>query len=205
MGTMHPPSMFDQRGQRKYLTSEEVGRLLRCADHYDDRTRLFFRFLAETGCRISEALAMRRERINFADHCVAIESLKKRRRGVFRILPVSAGLIAQLDLVAPKSPHLPIWPWARMTAWRRLRRLFDDAGITGPHASPKGLRHGFAVAAIRAGVPLVLVQSWLGHADIRTTGVYTMLQGPEEREMAHKLRGMLLGPAIADEIVLTLR
>jgi integrase len=202
---MHTPSMFDTRGQRKYLTSEEMEQLIRWADHYDDRTRSFCRFLAETGCRISEALAMRRERLNFTDTSVAIECLKKRRRGVFRVVPISPTLLAQLDQIAPKSPHLRIWPWARMTGWRRLRQLFADAGINGPQASPKGMRHGFAVAAVRAGVPLVVVQQWLGHADIRTTGIYTMLQGPEEREMAHKLRAVFLGAAIVNEIVATRR
>ena len=201
MGILHPWSVFDVHGQRKYVTSDEMIRLLHEADHFDDRTRAFCRFLAETGCRISEALAMQRRQIHFADHVVVIESLKKRRRGVFRVLPVSAELVAMLDEVAPAAPHLPIWPWARMTGWRRLHMLFELAGIAGPHASPKGLRHGFAVAAVRAGVPLVLVQHWLGHADIRTTGIYTALQGEEAHEMAHRLRHLFLGQAIADESI----
>jgi integrase/recombinase XerD len=32
------------------------------------------------------------------------------------------------------------------------------ARLDGPHASPKGLRHGFGVAAVSVGIPLNLVQ-----------------------------------------------
>ena len=59
-----------------------------------------------------------------------------------------------------------------MTGWRRIREVMAQAGIRGPHASPKGLRHGFGVAAVTSGVPLNLVQKWLGHAQLSTTAIY---------------------------------
>ena len=46
------------------------------------------------------------------------------------------------------------------------------AGIDGPQASPKGLRHAFGVAAVQAGIPLNMVQKWLGHAQLSTTAIY---------------------------------
>lgn len=61
------------------------------------------------------------------------------------------------------------------------------AGITGLHASPKGLRHGFGVHAVRAAVPLNLLQRWLGHADIATTAIYADAMGAEEREIAAQM------------------
>ena len=39
----------------------------------------------------------------------------------------------------------------------------QDAGLAGPHASPKGLRHGFGVQAVSKGIALNMVQKWLGH------------------------------------------
>ena len=44
-------------------------------------------------------------------------------------------------------------------------------GLDGPGASPKGLRHGFGVAGVSAGIPLNLVQNWLGHAQLTTTAM----------------------------------
>ena len=61
------------------------------------------------------------------------------------------------------------------------------ADIRGPQATPKGLRHGFAVAALQCGVPLNIVSKWLGHAHLRTTAIYTDVVGEEERSMAEKM------------------
>ena len=62
-----------------------------------------------------------------------------------------------------------------------------QAGIpAGPHATPKGLRHSFGLHAIRSGVPLNLVQRWLGHARIETTAIYASAIGDEERNLARR-------------------
>jgi integrase len=76
-----------------------------------------------------------------------------------------------------------------MTGYRRIREVMLEAGIRGSYATPKGLRHGFGVRAIQAQVPLNLVQRWLGHADIKTTAIYTNAMGPEEREIASRMWG----------------
>ena len=52
--------------------------------------------------------------------------------------------------------------------------------IIGRAACPRGLRHSFGVGTLQAGVPLNLVQRWLGHARISTTAIYTAACGPEE-------------------------
>jgi hypothetical protein len=46
-----------------------------------------------------------------------------------------------------------LWPWSRMTGWRAVHAVMVAAGLDGPQASPKGLRHGFGVAAVSAGHP----------------------------------------------------
>lgn len=55
-----------------------------------------------------------------------------------------------------------------------------DAGV-------KGLRHGFAVAALEKGIPLNLLQKWLGHANLATTAIYGNAVGAEERKMAKRM------------------
>jgi len=77
-----------------------------------------------------------------------------------------------------------LWPWSRMTAYRKVTGIMEKARISGPWAVPKGLRHGFGVRAIHSGVPLNLVQRWLGHADMKTTAIYANASGPEERQIA---------------------
>jgi integrase len=63
----------------------------------------------------------------------------------------------------------------------------DSAQITGPHATPKGLRHGFGIAAVEAQVPLHLIQRWLGHAQLSTTVLYLETVDAEERNVARRM------------------
>ena len=61
------------------------------------------------------------------------------------------------------------------------------ARINKPQASPKGLRHGFGVAAVEAGIPLNMVQKWLGHAQLSTTAIYADAVGDEEQAIAERM------------------
>jgi integrase/recombinase XerD len=63
------------------------------------------------------------------------------------------------------------------------------AGLDGPQASPNGLRHGFGVAAVSAGIPLNLVQKWLGHAQLTTTAIYADATNAEEKDIARRMWG----------------
>jgi integrase/recombinase XerD len=65
--------------------------------------------------------------------------------------------------------------------------LMKLAGVKGPQATPKGLRHGFGVAAIQAGISLNLLQRWLGHAQLTTTAIYANAVGSEERNIASRM------------------
>jgi site-specific recombinase XerD len=60
------------------------------------------------------------------------------------------------------------------------------AGISGPPANPKGLRHAFGVETLQAGVPINLVKKWLGHSRLETTEVYTNAVGDEEQAIASR-------------------
>jgi site-specific recombinase XerD len=68
-----------------------------------------------------------------------------------------------------------------------VKDCMGRAGIIGGMASPKGLRHGFAVACLAEKIPLPTVQKWLGHARMETTAIYLEVSGDEERELAKRL------------------
>jgi len=61
--------------------------------------RTFCSLLYYTGCRISEALHLTPRRVDFADQVIIVESLKKRRKGVYRAIPVPPALLDTLDMV----------------------------------------------------------------------------------------------------------
>ena len=75
----------------------------------------------------------------------------------------------------------------RIVAYRWVKLVMRQAGISGPQACPKGLRHAFAIHAIRCGIQLNMLQKWMGHADIKTTAIYANAVGAEEIEIAEKM------------------
>ena len=69
-----------------------------------------------------------------------------------------------------------------------VQEVIAAAGIpAGPHASPKGLRHGFGVQAVSKGIALNMVQKWLGHAQLTTTAIYADAVGEEEQSIAARM------------------
>jgi integrase len=186
--------LFDIDGRRKYLVTEERQAVLRAARACRGEVETLCTVLVLTGCRLSEALAVTAGRLDRLGGCVVFESLKKRRRGQYRAVPVPEALFVRLEavhgvsgLVSSRSADAPLWPVSRVTAWRQVRTVMAAAGVVGPQATPRGLRHGFGVAAISAGVPLNLVQRWLGHSDISTTAIYANVMGAEERRIAARM------------------
>ena len=81
----------------------------------------------------------------------------------------------------------PLWPITRQTANRQVGALMRTAGIEGPQACPRGLRHSDGVAAVTAGVPLPTVAAVLGHASLTTTALYTTAIGAQARELVSRV------------------
>jgi integrase/recombinase XerD len=181
--------LYDGSGQRKYLTPEERQEFLRAAENAPQAVLTFCQTLAHSGCRLSEALALTAARVDLQAGVLIFESLKKRRKGVYRAVPVPTALLETLqsvhDLGALGDGRL--WEWSRTTAWRRVREVMDAAAIRGLCASPKGVRHGFGIQAVTSAVPLNMTQKWLGHARLATTAIYTDAVGPEERRIAERM------------------
>lgn len=164
--------LFDVQGNRKYLTASERAAFLHAAEIHSGQLRTFCKVLAYSGARISEVLSLTPRQIDFAAGVVVVECLKKRRRGIYRAIPLPATLLAELDAAHgireaqadPKRCDVRIWAWCRTTVWHHVKGCMSDAKISGRQAVPKGLRHGFGVGALQSGVPINLLKKWLGHA-----------------------------------------
>lgn len=185
--------LIDPQGRRLYLTGAERAAFLTAAAKAPREVRSFCEVLHFTGCRISEALALSMTRVDLDGQALVFETLKKRRSGVYRAVPVPPRLLDTLDLVhgvreARRGRGDPLlWEWSRTTAWRHVKAVMRAAGVEGQHASPKGLRHGYGIAAISATVPLNLLSKWMGHAAIETTAIYANALGDEQRSIAERM------------------
>lgn len=186
--------LYDPEGNRKYVTVSERAAFLRAVEQRPPEIRSFCRLLAYTGARISEILALTPNNINVAAGVIIIESLKKRRRGIYRAVPIPLELLAELE----QTHHIDavqrdvvqatakLWPWCRTTAWHYIKVCMEEAQIVGRQGSPKGLRHGFGVGVLQAGVPLNLLKKWLGHSRLSTTEIYAEAVGAEEQAIAER-------------------
>lgn len=177
--------IHDAAGRRKYLSSDERTHFLRAADDLPPRDRALCHVLAYTGCRISEALALGPHHLDVERCAVAFRTLK-RRRLVFRTVPVPQALIEMLRRL-PTTVDGRFWCMHRSTAWRVVKSTMRRAGVAGPMACPKGLRHGFGIRAADRSVPTNLIQRWMGHASPTTTAIYLDAVGQEERSFAARL------------------
>ena len=190
--------LYDALGRRLYLTPGERDDFLNTAMRQDRHVRTFCSILYDTGCRISEALHVTPRRVDFADQVIIVESLKKRRKGVYRAVPVPPSLLDTLDMVhglqeiqrrgRRRELDQPLWSWSRTTAWRRVVAVMKQADIAqGPHRVPKGLRHGYAIHALNKGVPLHLLSKWMGHSIMDMTAIYANAVGEEQLAIATRM------------------
>jgi integrase len=181
--------LFDRKGNRKYLNGPERKAYLQVVkDEPDAACRAFYLTMFYTGCRISEGLNVTAERVDLTGRAIVFETLKRRRRGHFRSVPIPDSLTALLRQVLTDIEHpARVWAFSRTTAYRGVKDRMTLAGIAGGMACPKGLRHGFAIACIGQDIPLTTVKKWMGHARLETTAIYLDVAGEEEREFAKRL------------------
>lgn len=180
---------------RKYLTASERRRFVRAARRLPARERLFCLMLAWSGGRISEVLALTPDSFDLDRGSATFETLKKRKRGVMRQVPLPPELLNELKRVFrlralqrdAVHSRQRLWNWSRVTGWRVVKKVMLLAGIRGMAAMPKGLRHTFGVRAFESDMPPHLVQRWLGHASLRTTAIYADVIGKEERRIAARM------------------
>lgn len=177
---------YDIEGRRKYLSAEEGRKFIQHAVNLPKREALFCLAIYYTGCRISEALALRRQDVDPEMNAIRIRTLKKRDKREIRRLPIPTFLVGGLLGIAQWDESSLLWPFSRTTGWRVIKSVMRNAKISGIHATTKGLRHGFGVRGAMMRIPPNVIQQWMGHADISTTAIYLAVKDDEERELIEK-------------------
>lgn len=221
IATASDMSLYTGQGERKYLDQAERARFLKAAGTLECIwQRLFCEVIYFTGCRPSEALNMTERSFSAAESLIIIRSLKKRGRDKdrhFRAVPVPRGFIKRLHAAwtarctgaaHEREGRRPrrLFTFGRTKAWEIVHDVMARAGITGPCACARGLRHSFGVNAALSGVPESRIKKWLGHSRATTTSIYLDVVGAEERSLAARMWGPQGVPGAAqligsDEII----
>ncbi len=179
-------SLFDAYGARKYIVSRERTAFVKAALKSEDEFAAFCLTLAITGARISEVLALGIGGVDAGDEGVVFQTLKQRGKKKFRLVPAPDFLLDRLTTLGRSRTEDRLWSFKRTYAWSRVKAVMHAAGIGDQQCKPKALRHGFAVDAVLNGVPLNILQRWMGHARLETTAIYASVLGEEERKLAKR-------------------
>ena len=182
--------LYNKRNERLYLNATELQRFIAVAEQAPTPQRTFALTLAYTGLRLSEARSLRVGSVQASERVLSVQTLKKRNQHVVRELPIPKRLASELA----STEHVGAFLWQehnrkinRVTGYRWIKRLMVEAEISGPQACPKGLRHAYGARAILSGIPLHMLQIWMGHASMKTTAIYATLLGPEQLELADRM------------------
>ena len=174
-----------------YSQADVDALLVACAEEFTNEriaetVRIVIGLLAATGLRISEALDLRVDDIDWQNDVLVVKAAKSDERLVPVHASTTAALRKYIDLPARiatcPDPHGPVFVTAKGTGYPYVsffslfKRVRETAGLT-PHgrARPRihDLRHTFATAHMTAaythdGDPdrvLSLLATWLGHSD----------------------------------------
>jgi len=190
-GLLRPP----RKAKRvpRILTPTEVDRFLAqplkdlsdgvIAEYPAVRDTALFETIYSTGCRISEAIAIRWEQIGWKDGCVIVRGKGAKDRLVILGSKALEALRRLSDCIRSRRADLAggsrfvfysdkLGPITSRFVQRRMKRYLVEADLPGD-LTPHKLRHSFATHLLDAGADLRSVQEMLGHASLSTTQVYT--------------------------------
>ncbi|MBA2698185.1 MAG: site-specific tyrosine recombinase XerD [Nocardioidaceae bacterium] len=157
------------------------------------RDRALLEFLYGTGARISEAVGLDVDEVDFDDDVVRLFG----KGGKERVVPIGSYArdacaryltTARTELVTAGRGSPAVFLNARggrlsrQSAWTVLGKAARRAGLA-VDVSPHTLRHSFATHLLDGGADVRVVQELLGHASVTTTQVYTLVTVDRLREV----------------------
>lgn len=182
----------------KPLGHEEIGRLFTLAETRaaadkarpaDLRLLAMLELLYGSGLRASELVALPRG--SFAQDKPYL--ILTGKGGQQRLVPVSSRARDALRRWSAMIPRDVRWLFpsrkshiTRIRLYQMLKELAVRADIDPTRISPHVLRHAFATHLLEGGADLRTLQSFLGHADISTTQIYTHVDGARLVELVNR-------------------
>ena len=169
------------------LTVDEVKELLSLErnNFFEERDHILFLFLYTTGCRISEALSVDIDQIEWGERRIKIMGKGSKERYVFlskkaiseiknEYLPQREAFLIEKGKIGEKA--LLIGDRGGRLPFSSSHIIFDEYREKlgwQKDFTPHTLRHSFATHLMDKGADIRLVQELLGHESISTTQIYT--------------------------------
>lgn len=181
-----------------YLEGDEIGAILKTIsserrDHIRDRALLLTLF--NTGARVQELLDIRTVDLQRDRPAFVRLRGKGRKERLCPLWPETATALQALLRLSHvfTEDSKPIFrnhrgePMTRFGVRYLMRQYAERARITAPTLAAKRVhphtgRHSAAVHLLRAGVDLVTISHWLGHASVETTNRYAAIDLETKRK-----------------------
>jgi len=164
------PWQREPKGRTRWLTADEVSQLAQaCLPHrHGPAIAALVRFLAETGVRVGEALALTWADLELEGRALA--RVRTSKNGEGRTVPLTEEAVqaARTRLTQHTGP----WHGLSQSTLNHVFRAAREAVATtrgDAQVVVHTLRHTAASRLVRAGVSLPVVSAWLGHRDHRST------------------------------------
>ena len=143
-------------------------------------TRMAFRIMIRIGPRVSEALSLRRSdlRLNQDPPVLSVRPEAPGSKGLEVPIPVDLleGL-ADLASFHSKDRSRPMLDISRQWVGESMKRAAAAAGIDPARAHLHAFRHTYGRNCVLRGIPLPVLQQWLGHQSLADTQRYVELAG----------------------------
>jgi integrase/recombinase XerD len=179
------------------FTPQQIDRILswKPKTFAEHRLSALMSLLLDSGTRISEALSLQRDHVDFDNLLIRVRG----KGGRERVLPMSVGLRKVLFKFLYKHPHLFVFPTrdgARCHPRNILHEfqwLRNQLNITGVRFSAHSFRHTFAVSYLKSGGNAFYLQRILGHSTLEMTNRYVRSLGVEDLQAVHSKLSLLSG------------
>lgn len=152
----------ERRALMPYWSKEELNAKIDAITNHKDKMLVVF--LWYSGVRITEAINLRKQDIDFKNYTMRLKWLKSRKYKE-RIAPLHPQLRELLQLyTAPLRADERVFNFTRQRAYQITMRWLKG--------NPHKIRHSFAVNWLRCGGDLTILHRILGHSKIQTTMEY---------------------------------
>lgn len=163
-----------ERRFARWLTEAELRRFVDTPDD-NPRNALAWRLLAWLGLRRNELRRLTVGDVSLSERLIAVRDTKDKED---RTLPIPAPLLQALENAClGRSAACYVVPgdqggyWSARSFYGAFERHCEAAELPSG-VTPHTLRHTLATHMSARGVPLRIIQQWLGHARIDTTSHY---------------------------------
>ncbi len=159
----------------KVLTIEEIKKLINNTKNI--KHKLIIKLLYGCGLRVNEIISIEKKDIYFNENLIHIKLAKGKKD---RFVKIPDSVKQQLESYCKLIDSKILFPSNRegKLSKKTISKIVQNAGKKAKikkRVYPHLLRHSFATHLLEQGTDLRIIQKLLGHANIKTTQIYTQI------------------------------